>query len=62
MRRLQIVVFFVAVLAFIAALFFVGSDTGETLWMLGIALLLTDNVCIMLWPRSLSKNDGATEQ
>ena len=62
MRYLQIVFFFAAVVVFISALFFTGMDSGDTLWRIGIAVLLIDIVCIMLWPRSLRKNVEATEQ
>lgn len=50
MRILQIVLFVVAVLAFIIAVIFAGSGTGDIFWRAGMALLLLDIVCIMLWP------------
>jgi hypothetical protein len=50
MRLFQIVLFLVAALSFIAALFFIGSDTGLDLWRAGVAILLIDVVFLMLWP------------
>jgi hypothetical protein len=50
MRYLQIVLFVGAALSFIIALFFAGTVTGDILWRAGIAILLFDVVCIMLWP------------
>lgn len=55
MRYLQVIIFIVAILAFITALFFIGSDTGDVLWRMGVAFLLFDIVCIMLWPRASGK-------
>jgi hypothetical protein len=56
MRYLQIILFVVGIAAFFAAVFFIGSDTGDTLWRVGVAALLVDVVCIMLWPISVNKN------
>lgn len=50
MRQLQVGIFFLAVVAFIAALFFIGSDTGGDLWRGGVAALLVDLVLMKLWP------------
>ena len=50
MRYFQIILFLVAALSFIVALFFIGSDTGLDLWRSGIAILLIDVVCLLLWP------------
>ena len=50
MKLLQIVLFLVAVLIFIAAAFYIGSDTGLDLWRAGLAILLIDVVCLLLWP------------
>lgn len=50
MRNLQIILFIIAVLSFIIALFFIGSDTGLDLWRAGVATLLIDVVCLLLWP------------
>ena len=52
MRYLQITIFLVALAALVAAVFFIGEDTGDTLWRIGVAAFLGDVVCIMLWPRS----------
>lgn len=51
MRYFQITLFLFAALSFITALFFIGSVTGDVLWRSGIAILLIDVVCIMLWPQ-----------
>lgn len=50
MRTLQITLFGLAVLSFLGALGFIGDDTGDVLWRLGLALLVTDIACIHLWP------------
>ena len=50
MRLIQIIIFLVAALSLISALFFIGSDTGLDLWRAGIAILLIDVVFLMLWP------------
>jgi hypothetical protein len=50
MRVFQIILFFVALLDLISALIFAGSVMGDILWRVGIAILLIDVVCIMLWP------------
>jgi hypothetical protein len=52
MRYVQITVFVLALAALVAATFFIGEDTGDTMWRIGVAVLLIDVVCIMLWPRS----------
>jgi hypothetical protein len=51
MRYFQVSLFILALAAFVAALFFVGSGTGDTLWRAGIAALMLDIVCMMLWPK-----------
>jgi len=50
MRSLQILLFFLGLIAFIAAIFFIGSADGDTLWRAGIAVILLDAVFIRLWP------------
>ena len=50
MRLFQIILFLVAALSLVAALFFIGSDTGLDLWRAGVAILLVDVVFLMLWP------------
>jgi hypothetical protein len=52
MRFVQIALLCVAVLVFVTALFFAGTNTGDVLWRVGVAALLVDVVCIMLWPRA----------
>jgi len=60
MRYFQIVLFLMAALSFISSLFFVGSIIGDVLWRAGMATLLFDIVCIMLWPRtSKDKNTSS---
>jgi hypothetical protein len=50
MRSFQIIVLILAFLVFIVALFFQGTDTGLTLWYAGVAVLLLDVVCCLIWP------------
>jgi hypothetical protein len=58
MRYLQILVFALGLAALITAIFFVGTDTGLSLWRAGVAILLIDVVCIMLWPTSVFKKEA----
>ncbi len=51
MRLFQIIGFFAGVGAFMASACFVGSMIGDTLWKVGVAILLGDTVCILIWPR-----------
>jgi len=55
MRQLQVGIFVLALAAFIIALFFIGSDTGDALWRAGVAGLLLDIVAIKLWPAHPAK-------
>jgi hypothetical protein len=50
MKNLQLLLFAVAVVSFVAALFFIGNDMGDTLWRAGMAILFVDTVSLMLWP------------
>ena len=52
MRTLQVVIFCIGVVSFLAALAFVGQDMGDTLWRAGVASLLIDLVVVKLWPTS----------
>ncbi|MCU0234852.1 MAG: hypothetical protein MUE90_12580 [Thermoanaerobaculales bacterium] len=51
MRALQVALCVVAALVLVASAAFVGSVAGDALWRAGVAALLLDAVCIMLWPR-----------
>ncbi len=51
MRILQIVGFILGVASFLAALYFQGTATGETLWKTGMAVMISDIVLVLLWPR-----------
>jgi len=51
MRVVQIVLFVLGVLSLLGAIPFAGSNTGDILWKAGLATLLVDIVCIMLWPK-----------
>jgi hypothetical protein len=55
MRIFQIVVFVLASVAFLAALYYTGTNTGESLWKGGMALMIADIVCILLWPTDQRK-------
>jgi hypothetical protein len=54
MKSLQLLLFAAAVVSFVAALFFIGDDMGETLWRAGMAILFVDTVSLMLWPTRVS--------
>jgi membrane protein YdbS with pleckstrin-like domain len=56
MNILQIVLFWIGVVAFLAAIFFIGTENGDTLWRAGISVLLLDLVCIKLWPATAKHN------
>lgn len=51
MRALQIALFVLGVGLLLAAVPFIGSVAGDALWRAGVAVLVVDVVCIMLWPR-----------
>ncbi len=50
MRVMQVGLFVLAVLAFLGALLAVGSELGDILWRVGVAVLLLDLVAMKLWP------------
>lgn len=50
MRTAQIGIFILGLVSFLAASFFTGEDTGETLWKTGMAAMLVDIVFMKLWP------------
>ncbi len=50
MRKLQMILFVLGIVALIASAFGIGRDFGETLYNAGMAMLLADVVCIQLWP------------
>jgi hypothetical protein len=54
MHRWQVVIFVLGVLSFLASAFFVGQGMGDTLWRAGVAAMLTDIVCLRLWPTARS--------
>jgi hypothetical protein len=49
MRRIQMGVFGLGIASFLAAAFFVGDETGDTLWRVGVAAMLIDIVFSKLW-------------
>jgi hypothetical protein len=55
MRNFQIVVFALASLAFLMALYYTGTNTGESLWKGGMAGMIGDIVLILLWPTGKRK-------
>jgi len=55
MRIFQIVVFVLASISFLMALYYTGTNTGESLWKGGMALMIGDIVLILLWPRGQRK-------
>ena len=54
MRTLQMILLCLAILVLVVSVFFMGTNTGLTLWYAGIALLLIDVVVCLIWP-SFSK-------
>ena len=53
MRTFQVILFALGVLSLLAAIPFAGSVAGDISWRAGMATLLVDIVCIMLWPRRI---------
>ncbi len=54
MRFLEVLAFFLALIALVAALITAGTTLGDIFWRVGIAVLLVDIVMMMLWPPSQS--------
>jgi hypothetical protein len=50
MRYFQLIVFGVGVVAFLVSAGFTGSWVGDTLWKVGMATMLSNVVCLQLWP------------
>ena len=50
MRLFQIIAFFFGVAVFMASAGFTGTATGDTLWKVGVAIMIGNIVCILLWP------------
>jgi hypothetical protein len=50
MRRLQIVLLVLGLVAHAGALVFINTDTGQILWETGVSILVFDAVLILLWP------------
>lgn len=55
MRIFQIVVFVLASVSFLMALYYTGTQTGESLWKGGMAGMIGDIVLILLWPTAKRK-------
>jgi hypothetical protein len=55
MRIFQIVVFVLASISFLMALYYTGTQTGESLWKGGMAGMIGDIVLILLWPTRTRK-------
>jgi hypothetical protein len=50
LRQFQIAVFAMGVLSFLAAAVFWSDFVGDVCWRVGMALMLGNVVCILLWP------------
>jgi len=50
MRTLQVGIFVLGIISFLAASVFIGQQMGDTLWRAGIAAMLTDLAFMRLWP------------
>jgi hypothetical protein len=60
MRQIQIVVFVLGLISFPAALFFIGQETGDTLWRVGVAGMLVDLVLMKAWPTARRSETSAS--
>ena len=50
MRLVQTSLFILAVLCLLTSVAFIGGAMGDVLWRAGVAALMTDIACILLWP------------
>jgi hypothetical protein len=50
MRQFQVIAFLLGVLVFLGSACFIGKEMGDTLWKVGVAIMLGDIVCFLLWP------------
>ena len=50
MRQIQVGIFLLGVLSFLASIFFVGQEMGDVLWRTGVAAMLTAIAFVQLWP------------
>ena len=50
MRIVQVGIFEFGVLSFLGAAVFIGQQTGDTLWRVGVAAMLIDLTYARLWP------------
>jgi F0F1-type ATP synthase assembly protein I len=55
MRIFQIVVFVLASISFLIALYYAGRQTGDSFWKGGMAAMIGDIVLILLWPTGKRK-------
>jgi hypothetical protein len=62
MRQFQVIAFLVGVVAFLASACFTGKVMGDTLWKVGVAIMIGDIVCILLWPSAKSHVKGQSRQ
>jgi len=49
MRTAQIGICAIGVLSFLSSALFIGQEMGDTLWRVGVAVMLVDLVFIKLW-------------
>ncbi len=54
MKIIQSLLLYLGLAAFILSLFFVGSDTGDSLWKAGMAILMIDITVIMLYKQRIN--------
>lgn len=50
LRQVEFGVFSLGLASFVAAAFFIGQETGDALWRIGVAAMLLDIVFMKLWP------------
>ena len=50
MRQFQIGAFVLGVIAFLASACFTGQIMGDTLWKVGMAIMISNIMLRMLWP------------
>jgi len=55
MRKLQVALLIIGLIAFVVAAFTTESDLGIIFWRTGIAAMATDVVLLLLWPQRTSE-------
>lgn len=58
MRIIQRILFFLGLAAFLTALGYLSDQTGEMLFRVGVACMITSIAFCLAWPAKPAKNEG----